>query len=404
MNTEKEILLVEDEPMLRNVWEKHLTRWGYRFDMAEIGENGLRQARKNRYRVVLTDLILPHLSGHDLIQTLKKEQPELEIIIVTGKATVEMAVEIMKAGAYDFITKPIDFIHAEMLLKNCMEQRMVQEDSRRLRQRTEDLESLKELKEKFIAITSHELRTPVGVLNNVVEILQKEIPSGELGRLVSMLSRSTSQLVEIVGKMHELSQEKSDKLALNLRSIPLLGLCREVMEEFLLYLNGRGLRCDLHVPGDLVIVADRAKFRRVIRELVQNAIRFTPDEGSISVHAEKAPDGKLTLTIADSGIGIARQHHKRVFERFYEVGALTHHQSPPESFLGSGMGVGLSIVNDIVAAHDGSVRLESEIGNGSRFTVILPQEVPRCLEPGLPQTYPRNFHGTRGGRAPLSQD
>ena len=404
MNKDKEVLLIENDRMVRNVWEKYLTRWGYRFDMAETGEDGLHLTRKNQYRVILTDLILPYRAGQGLIHTLKQEQPELEIIVVTGQATVEVAVEIMKAGAYGFITKPINFIHAEMLLKNCMEQMKAREESRRLRQRADNLESLNELKEKFIAITSHELRTPVGVLHNVVEILAEDIPSGELGKLISMLSRCTSQLVEIVGKMHEVTQAKSDKMTLDPSSFSLLALCQEVMEEFFLYLNKRGHRFNLDVPVDLVIVADRAKFRCVIRELVQNAIRFTPDEGFISVHAVMTSDGNMVMTISDSGIGIAHQHHERIFELFYEIGGHTNHQSPPESFLGSGMGVGLSIVNDIVAAHDGFVRLESELGNGSSFTVSLPQEVPPCLDSGLPQTYSRNVHGSRGGQTSLSQD
>lgn len=373
MGADKQILLVDDEESVREVWKRYLERWGYAFDIATSGQAALALARAKSYQLVITDLAMPDLSGQDLLVTLKRERPELAIIVMTGHGTVEVAVETMKAGAYDFIAKPINFVHAELVIKNCLDQLRAQRETRLLRQVAADLEALNDLKEKFIAITNHELRTPVGVIRNVADLLARELKGGgEVELLVEMLSRSAAQLTEIVGQMHEISRAKSDRLKLERTRFCLAALCDEVVKESWLVLQKRRLKLMWNIPDELSLVADRVKFKKVLRELVQNAIRFTADEGSISIAAHRDPDDRLHLTVSDTGVGIPSRHLDRIFELFYEVGDAVHHHSSQDSFMGGGMGVGLSIVNDIVTAHEGTVEVASAVGRGSTFTVILP--------------------------------
>jgi signal transduction histidine kinase len=373
MGSEKQILLVDDEESVRGVWQRYLERWGYSYDIAASGQEGLQAARACRYQIVVTDLAMPDLHGQELLRTLKDEQPELNVIVVTGHGTVEVAVQIMKAGAYDFITKPINFVHAELVIKNCLEQIQSQRETRRLQRLAADLEALNDLKEKFIAITNHELRTPVGVICNVAELLEREFTGdGDMRPLVEMLSRSSAQLAEIVAQMHEISQAKSDRLPLQLSRFCLATVCQEVVAEFWLVLQKRRLHLTWSIPDELFITADRVKLKKVLRELVQNAIKFTADEGSIAIEAYRDSDNRLRLTVTDTGVGIPGENLDRIFELFYEVGDALHHHSSAADFLGGGMGVGLSIVNDIVTAHQGTVEVASTVGKGSTFTVILP--------------------------------
>ncbi|HKJ00753.1 MAG TPA: hybrid sensor histidine kinase/response regulator [bacterium] len=373
MVPEKQILLVDDEASVRGVWQRYLERWGYSYDLASCGKQGLELARAGAYQIVITDLAMPDVTGQVLLRTLKQERPELAVIVVTGHGTVEVAVEIMKAGAYDFITKPINFVHAELVIKNCLEQMQAQQETRRLQRLAADLEALNDLKEKFIAITNHELRTPVSVIRNVAEALEHVVNGDAEARpLVEMLSRSSAQLAEIVQQMHEISHAKSDRLHLKLSRFPLAALCQEVVAECWLVLQQRRLHLTWCIPDELSIQADRAKFKKVLRELVQNAIKFTADEGSIAIEAHRDSDNRLRLTVTDTGVGIPKENLDRIFELFYEVGDALHHHSSAADFLGGGMGVGLSIVNDIVSAHQGTVEVASTVGKGSTFTVILP--------------------------------
>jgi signal transduction histidine kinase len=367
-----DILVVDDEAPIRMLWERFLTRWGYSYTLAENGQLALELLRATPYQLVVTDLTMPVMSGQELIHILKREQPEIEIIVTTGHGTIEVAVELMKAGVFDFITKPISFNHAELIIKKCQDQIRSRRENERLRQMNRDLEALNRVKEKFIAITNHELRTPVSVLSNVVEVLAQELKGGEMEPLVRMMERSSRQLSEIVSQMHEISGAKSNRLDLQVTQFNVANVAEEVAEEFALTLQRRKQVMRQSVPAELLLSGDRAKFKKVIRELVQNAIKFTPDGGEIAVAGAATPDKRLELKVRDSGIGIPKEHLDHIFDLFYEAGDTLHHHTSQDEFLGGGMGVGLSIVRDIVVAHGGELQVASEPGKGSTFTVIIP--------------------------------
>jgi signal transduction histidine kinase len=372
MATGKEILVVDDEAPIRTLWERFLSRWGYSFDCAPNGQEALAMARANRYLVLITDLTMPVMTGNELIYILRQEQPDLEIVVTTGHGTVEVAVELMKAGIFDFITKPISFNHAEMIVRKCLEKVKATQENARLRQVNRDLELLNQVKEKFIAITNHELRTPVSVLSNAVELLLEEMQGQAVEPIVKMVDRSTRQLVEIVGQMHDISFAKSNRLEVRPARFLLRPLCDEVLEEFSLSLEERKHTLEVRIPDEFTLVADRALFKKVVRELLQNAVKFTPDGGLILLSAVgDGPEG-VRFSVQDSGIGIPPEEHGRIFELFYEVGDSLHHHSSHDQFMGGGMGVGLSIVHDIVTAHQGQVKVASSPGGGSTFSVVLP--------------------------------
>lgn len=369
---QKQILVVEDDPEILSLWEHHFESWGNTFDCASSAEEGLELARSNKYRVIFTDLTMPGMTGQELIRILKQERPELEIIVVTGNVTVKSAVEILKAGVYEFLTKPVNFMQARLVLKNCLEQVDTHNETLRLKRLAEDLEALNERKEKFIAITNHELRSPVSIVQNVTELLRHEISNEGNRHLVDMLSRASSQLVDIVVQMHEISQAKSAQFLLEKASFALLPLCQEVVGEFEPQLTKREMGIVVDIDRKLFIFADRVKFKKVVRELVQNAIKFTQHPGAIRIEGRMDMQEGLILTVTDSGIGIAEAYHDRIFELFYEVGNSLNHAGKDRD-LGGGMGVGLSIVKEIVASHHGRVELSSTLGHGSIFTVFLPQ-------------------------------
>lgn len=366
-----DILVVDDEAPIRMLWERFLTRWGYTFALAEHGQQALEKARLTHFDLMITDLTMPVMSGNELIYLLKQEQPNLEMIVTTGHGTIEVAVELMKAGVFDFITKPISFNHAELIIKKCLEQVRAREENVRLRQANRDLEALNEIKEKFIAITNHELRTPVSVLTNIVEILSDEMKGHDMEPMIKMVDRSTRQLAEIVGQMHDISRAKSNRLELQIAKFALRDVSQEIAEEFGLALERRKHTLDNKLAGDLYALGDRAMFKKVVRELVQNAIKFTQDGGKITISGALEGD-RVAFTVSDTGIGIPMDQQPRIFELFYEVGDSLHHHTSKDDFLGGGMGVGLSIVNDIVLAHQGEVSVSSEVGRGSTFKVVLP--------------------------------
>ena len=366
-------MVVDDEQPILSLWERFLQRWGYEARTASNGKEALEMCRAEEFHLVITDLAMPEVTGQELVRTLKSEQPDLQFIITTGYGSIEVAVEMMKAGAFDFLTKPINFNHAELVIGKCLESVSAMKENLRLRQVNRDLEELNEMKEKFIAITSHELRTPVSIISNISEMLGPELKAHPGEKMFRLITRSSQQLNEIVGQMHELSRINSNNMQLTRLQFELSPLCNEIVEEMKIVLDKRKHQINLEFPANLRITADRLKFKKVVRELLQNAVKFTEDGGTISVKAAVTEDGVLEFSVSDTGIGIPQENLDKIFLLFYEVGDSLQHQTSKEAFLGGGMGVGLCIVNDIVKAHEGKIEVESTVNEGSRFIVHIPQ-------------------------------
>ncbi len=372
------ILVAEDEEPIRRLWQRFLSRWGYEVDLAEDGRVALQLARTSRYNLLITDLTMPGMSGMELVQLLKSEQPDLGIIVTTGYGTIENAVGTMKAGAHEFITKPISFKQAEMAIQRCLHSVRARLENARLRQANQDLTELNHMKEKFLAITSHELRTPVALISSVLEVLGNELDGHPAAPMVTMIERAARQLREIVGEMHELSNAAAGNLKLQRTRFDVGAMCREIHEEEELVIAERGHQVRCSVPEGLYVYADRTKLKMALRELVQNAVKFTDDGGTIRVAMGGDGTGALSITVTDDGIGIPPSEQQRIFDLFYEISDPQHHYSSESRFKGGGMGIGLAMVSEIVRAHNGTVTLHSANGKGSTFAVSIPaaQEPP----------------------------
>ncbi|MBI3992119.1 MAG: hybrid sensor histidine kinase/response regulator [Candidatus Lambdaproteobacteria bacterium] len=371
--TRQTVLVVDDEPTIRTLWRRYLTRWGYDTDLAENGREALDKIRRNSYDLLITDLTMPEMTGNELVHVLREEQPDLDIIVTTGFGTVEVAVDMMKAGVREFITKPISFKHAEQVILKCAQRVAARRETEYLRQQNRDLEELNRVKEKFIAITSHELRTPVSLINNVAEILVQELRGHAAETLLRMIVRASRQLTEIVTQMYQLSLASAGRLELQIDDFNLREVCGEVLREFELVIRERGHTVTLEVPAELSVRGDRVKLKKVVRELLQNAIKFTNDGGHIVIAADGALPGRVSFSVKDDGIGISAAEQDKVFDMFYEIAESRHHSSSESAFKGGGMGIGLAMVSDIVKAHHGTITLHSRPNEGATFVVTLPQ-------------------------------
>jgi len=380
MPPEKQILLVENDGAICDLWEVQLSEWGYSFDVAPTGAEALERARTDRYRMLLTDLGLPGFTGRELIHTLRNEQPGLAVIVVTGNGSPEGEKELKKEGVYDFISKPINFAQARASLRNCFSELETHGEPSLLPAGNETMAELHACRERFLAITGHELRTPVGVLKNAVDILKNQIGEREQEILMDIISRSSDRLVEIVEQMHQVTHWYHDKKSVWPTEFSLEELVHLVVGEIRPVLENRRQTLLVNIDDQLSLFADRVKFKKVLRELVENAIKFTGDQGIITVSGTIDDAEQVQLTVSDTGIGIAEEHWSRIFDLFYEAAPPVNRGRPMGTQLGSRLGIGLAIVKEIVSAHSGHIQVSSEIGVGSRFTVTLPRRWPRPLD------------------------
>lgn len=226
------------------------------------------------------------------------------------------------------------------------------------------LRQMETTRTEFVSNVSHELRTPLASMKALVETLQDgalddpDAASDFLRRIHGDVDRMTAMVSELL----ELSLLESGHAPIHLAPVDIRSVVDETESEFALLLESKGLSLTADLPKDLpYVMADAAKLSQVLRNLVENAVKFTPEGGSIGIFALES-GGWVELRVSDTGVGIAPAHLPHVFERFYKV---------DRSRRDVGTGLGLAIVKHLVQAHGGDIRVESIKGQGSTFTLSL---------------------------------
>jgi two-component system phosphate regulon sensor histidine kinase PhoR len=230
-----------------------------------------------------------------------------------------------------------------------------------------ELRRTETMRRDFVANVSHELRTPLSILRGYLETLLEnpKQPPGELLRIFEVMERHSNRLNLLVDDVLSLARLEGGGLALDLTTIRPAAFLRGIMRDWEKKFAAKNLRAELVVSDNLPpLQADEARLQEVIYNLLDNAVKYSPPNGHVTVRA--APDGdRLVLTVSDNGLGIPARDLPRIFERFYRADKARHRE------LG-GTGLGLSIVKHIAQLHGGSAEAESEIGRGTTVRVLLP--------------------------------
>jgi len=251
----------------------------------------------------------------------------------------------------------------------------------KVKKRTKQLEEALELaeqasraKSEFLANMSHELRTPLNAIIGFSEILQDK-HFGNLNErqeeYVRDILESGKHLLSLINDILDLSKVEARKMELELSQVDI----KDLLESSLIMVKEKvfkhGIRLDLHIPQeleDLEITADERKLKQIMFNLLSNAVKFTPDGGAITVDARKEGE-ELIISVSDTGIGIAPEDQKKIFDEFYQVKSSMFDKTP-------GTGLGLSLAKRLVEMHGGRIWVESKgIGKGSRFSFVLPMKV-----------------------------
>lgn len=378
VNLNAKILLIEDEPEVRDSYIDMLNLLGYDVEPAENGMDGLNKLEKNNYDIVITDLNMPVMNGLETLRRIKKKELDTEVIVFTGFATIENAIGAMKQGAFDYITKPVSIEHVKIVLNKCLQKINARRENASLRTMNTKLHELNDLKDKFITITNHELRTPLAVLKGYLDLLNLEIEgnhSGEVKEYMDIISETVDEMVEMVDSMHDLSNYTKITNNSNISCIELNELLDSIYKETRVLFSERNIQYYYHpskIP--LQVKADVKQLKKAIRELVQNALKFTKENGKVTLSLKHVGMNKqVFISVEDTGIGIPSDKLDLIFEPFYEVQDVMHHSTSKTEFMGGGIGVGLSLAKEIIESFGGEIAVESRKGQGSCFTIILPQ-------------------------------
>ena len=243
----------------------------------------------------------------------------------------------------------------------------------------EEVKRLDEKKSDFIAVAAHELLTPLTVLSAQVELLEHEAgtPDASAADLVSLIEgvrKSMNRMTKLSQDLINMMMVERDQVPVEAAALQLGRVVEQVVRDLGTIARRRRqeLMYDMF-PSDneLTVYGDERAIKHALNNLLVNAIRFTPDDGTIQVIAADVGD-EVRVTVKDTGIGIPSSEHERVFESMYEVQSSMQHSTGTYEFRSGGLGIGLAITKGIIDAHKGRIWLESEEGRGATFTFALP--------------------------------
>lgn len=374
------ILVIDDELGMREGCRRALSALGHRVDTADGMISGLDQIRQNPYDLVLLDVMMPGGSGVDLIGPIHEEDPDTSCIIITGYATVELAVEAIKRGAYDFLSKPFTTDQLVVAVDQGLERRHLAQQAKRLAaieaqaqemaQAMAEMERLDQAKSQLMLKVAHELRAPTAAVQSYINlILSGYISDKELRPTLLRVQERLKQTLETVGDLLELARLKQAKEQLKTSSPqPMAQILQEVSSLLEEEARERGQELQVRIEGQPMVRASRQDLTQLWTNLMSNAIKYTPKGGRIT--ASLRTDGNCAIgEVEDSGIGIAENDLPNLFQEFFRTG-----QAKATGEIGTGLG--LSIVKEIIDSYHGEIRVTSSLGHGSCFTFVLPADSP----------------------------
>jgi two-component system sensor histidine kinase/response regulator len=360
------LLVVDDTPANIDVLVGLLSPQ-YRIRVAMNGKIALSLCAKEIPDLILLDIMMPEMDGYEVCQRLKEmeETKNVPIIFITAKGETEDETKGLALGAVDYISKPIT---PAIVLARVETHLEVNRQRQKIEKAYNQLQELEALRDNLVHMVVHDMRNPLTVMNGHLELLKMEsnLKDNELCH-VDAITRSCVGLIEMVSTLLDVSRFDNDEMPLQMEVQNIVQLVKETVAPH--QALGDGPSVVVESPFDtLPLVCDQSIIERVITNLIGNAVKFTPDSGTVSLALEKT-DQEVKISVSDTGPGISPEYHEKIFEKFGQVEMYNERRKYSTGF-------GLTFCKLAVEAHGGTIGVESEVGKGSTFWFRLPIQEP----------------------------
>lgn len=375
MSEKSLILVIDDEIGICEGIQRALEPEGFQVSIALEGKSGLALVRENDFDLVLLDVKMPEISGLDLIGMIHQIDPEIICIIITGYATVEMAVSAIKQGAYDFLTKPFSVDILLLAVNQGLERRMLSLEAKRaarvkaemqkLAEEKIRLEELDRAKKQFIRLVTHELQSPVAAVENYLKlILEGYVPTEDQKGILEKCIVRTREERKLIADLLELGHLEMIE-SFQVSRINPGEILEQVIEELREVIDQKDLGLLVEVDKNIPeITASPEQIKSVWSNLLSNAVKFTPDRGEIAIGLQYK-NGTLMGRVQDTGIGIPLEDQEKLFTEFFRAENAKQAGVP-------GTGLGLVVVKRIIEGLGGKIKVKSKPGFGATFQFKIP--------------------------------
>lgn len=385
MNT-AQILLVDDDWALLQALPQtiSLRMTGVEIATADSAAAAIKLIQEHDYDAIISDIKMPGMDGLDLLARVYELYPDTPVLLITGHGEHDLAIRALRGGAYDYIQKPIDrdsFIAAiHRALQSRQMRRQIQEQQQALEryalslehlveQRTRELVTANAGKDRLLSMVVHELSAPLTSLIGMTQLLHLQLkrPGAieKIDRGLATMKRSVHRLETLVRDLQDTSLMQSNHFTLHRERCYLQEICLQALEEYVL---GSDVTPTFEGSDDsLEAEVDRERLCQVLMNLLSNASKYSPVGSPISVLLRRVGT-EAFIDVRDHGVGISAEQLPYIYEQFYRVPNI----ETQEARSVNGLGLGLYISRTIMEHHGGRIEVQSTVGQGSTFSMVLP--------------------------------
>jgi len=332
----------------------------FQVDQAESGEEALEKIARQAPDILLLDHKMPGISGLEVLDQLADMHIDTLTVMITAYASIETAVKATKRGAYDFLAKPFTPDELKNTIRKTAARLVLAKQARKL------TEEKRQVRFEFISVLAHELKSPLAAVAGYLDILKARELGNDLASYDSMIDRC---LVRI-GGMHklihdllDLTQIESGRKNRQLVTVDLVAAATAAKDAYEGDAREKNVSISLHADEAISISADAEEIAMLLRNLISNAVKYNRDGGKVDVTLNRR-DSQISVTVADTGIGMTAEETSQIFGEFTRV------KNEKTSQI-EGSGLGLSIVKKLAQLYNGSVQVKSQPDVGTTFTVVL---------------------------------
>ncbi|MDJ0734329.1 MAG: ATP-binding protein [Nostocaceae cyanobacterium] len=399
MSQNLKILVIDDDEVDRMAVSRALKKAGLEIEISEAGDykEAMAILEDTSFDCIFLDYRLPDRDGLALVQEIRACGNQIPLVVLTGQGDERIAVDLMKAGASDYLTKSrlnpeqlshtlrsvmriyeaeqqARLFHQQLLASNEQLRRKnqeLEEKQQQIHQQNIKLLEASELKSRFLATMSHELRTPLNAIIAFSQIMLRKTKDKLNSKEMDMMRRihnNGNNLLLLINDILDISKIEAGGLQLSPESFNIEQMITTTTDEL------HSLAAQKHLTLNVgfyvkepELINDKSRLRQVVVNLISNAIKFT-DTGGVKVEVNEMSTDKIAISVKDTGIGIATEDLEHIFEPFRQV-----NQSISRKYQGTGLG--LAITNSLVQMMSGRIIVESTLGKGSVFRVELPRQI-----------------------------
>lgn len=353
------ILIVDDNLKNLQVTGKVLQDEGYLISIAPNGKQALELLKTTRPDIILLDVMMPEMDGLEVCRIIKlnEQLADIPILFLTAKNQTEDMVKGFQAGGLDYVTKPF---HREELLvrvKNHLELA----NSRR------KIVEMNKNRDKLYSIIAHDIKSPLSGITLTIGAIRSNIVtpgSDDYNEMLAFLEKSTTETVTLLNNLLSWAKIQSEVISIKPKITNIHSILAECLSLLQANANQKAISLTNNVPENFTAYFDEVTIHAVFRNIISNAIKFTPQKGSVSVNANVS-NGYVNINFKDTGAGMPKEIIDKIMVR-------NQHHTSVGTNNEQGTGLGLVMVKDFVARNQGSVNINSKPGEGTEITVLLP--------------------------------